>query len=255
MDDTGARILQAAGPVFAERGFRAATVRDICRRAGVNLASVNYHFGDKQKLYIETVRYAHRLRVEQVPLPKWPEDAAPRAKLAVFVRTMMSRMLGSDAQPWQHRLLMREVLDPTEACRQMVHDYFRPHEKILRSILDEMLPPGIAKPRRQQVAFSIIGQCLFYRFAGNVVSLLVDEDTLAADFSPEQLAEHIIDFSLAALGASPPLSAPRPSTDGNGAERFDDSGDSRDETAAARIAGRDTTALPAEDFDKDDRHD
>ena len=57
---TRSRILNAAGPVFADKGFRDATVRDICQAASVNLASVNYHFGDKQRLYIESVKEAHR---------------------------------------------------------------------------------------------------------------------------------------------------------------------------------------------------
>jgi AcrR family transcriptional regulator len=43
-------LLEAAAQVFAELGFRAATVREICQRARANIASVNYHFGDKENL-------------------------------------------------------------------------------------------------------------------------------------------------------------------------------------------------------------
>ena len=50
--DTKARIIEAAGQVFANKGFEAATIREICRLAQVNLAAINYHFGDKQRLYV-----------------------------------------------------------------------------------------------------------------------------------------------------------------------------------------------------------
>ena len=70
-DDTATRILDAAGPIFADKGFDRATVRDICQAAGVNLAGVNYYFRDKERLYIEAVKQAAKLRQSQVPMPQW----------------------------------------------------------------------------------------------------------------------------------------------------------------------------------------
>jgi len=59
-DSTRERILEAAEEVFAEKGFNQATVREILKRAEVgNIAAINYHFGDKERLYVETVKNAH----------------------------------------------------------------------------------------------------------------------------------------------------------------------------------------------------
>ena len=54
------RLIEAAGEEFAGKGFDSARVRTICERAGANVAAVNYHFGDKEQLYVETVLDAHR---------------------------------------------------------------------------------------------------------------------------------------------------------------------------------------------------
>lgn len=211
-DDTRARILNAAGPVFAEKGFQAATVRDICQDAGVNLASVNYYFGDKERLYIETVKCAHQLRADQVQLPDWPSGTAPENKLHDFVLTMITRMIGVQAAPWQLQLMMRETLNPTSACRELVQEAFRPHFDVLLGILDELVPETMPAHKRHQIAFSVVGQCLHYHVAGEVVALLVpDQDELQTHYSPVELADHIASFCLAALGRRPPLvdSTPR----------------------------------------------
>jgi AcrR family transcriptional regulator len=48
--DTAQRLLAAATEVFAEVGYGAATLREICRRGRANIAGVNYHFRDKEQL-------------------------------------------------------------------------------------------------------------------------------------------------------------------------------------------------------------
>ena len=208
-DDTKVRVLDAAGPVFADKGYQAATVREICQAADVNLASVNYYFGDKQQLYDEAVRQAHQLCIEQVPMPDWPADAPAEAKLAGFIRTMLTRMVGSQSAPWQTRLMMREVLDPTETCRQMVDDYFRPHFAMLLTILDELIEGDLPLHRRQQIGFSIVGQCLYYRVAGEVVTMMVGDAQQEEHFTIERIAEHITQLTLSALCPGRSLSVGR----------------------------------------------
>jgi len=216
MDDARTKLLNAAGPIFADQGFQDATVREICQAAGVNLAGVNYYFGDKEGLYIETVQRAHGLAVEQVPLPEWPPSTSPEEKLRGFVRTMVERMLGVRAAPWQMRLMMREILQPTAACRELVKNYFRPHFEMLLEILDEMLPQDTPSHRRAQLGFSLVGQCLYYRVAGEIVAMLVPEATRTTQFSNAQLADHIADVMLAALGRLEPLGASPAGGDGTG---------------------------------------
>jgi AcrR family transcriptional regulator len=204
-DDTRSRLLDAAGAEFADHGFERATVRDICRRAGVNLASVNYYFGDKERLYVETVKEAQRMRSEQVPAPQWDADVPPQQKLRDFIGMLLHRMLRARTAPWHARLMMREVLKPTQACRELAEEFFRPQFELLQQIVTELIPPGSEPHVVQQIAFSIVGQCLFYRVAGEIVEFLIDDATRHEHYQIEQLADHITRMSLASLGAGPPL--------------------------------------------------
>lgn len=206
-DDPRERLLLAAGQEFAEKGYEAATVRDICLAAGANVAAVNYYFGDKRRLYIESVKHAHEQRVRQVPEPAWKPGTPPAQKLRDFLGNTLERMLGFGQPPWQVRLMLREVLQPTEACRELVEDYFRPHFELLVSILSEISQGGLDEPHLRRVAVGVMGQCFVYRAAGEVVGMLVPADELASLHSLEALADHVTRVTLAALDASPSLAA------------------------------------------------
>ena len=198
------RILLAAGREFAEKG-EAATIRDICLAAGVNGAAVNYYFGDKKRLYIESVKHAHRERLRQVPQPDWAPGTPADRKLSDFIGNMLERMLGFGQPPWQVRLMLREILHPTDACRELVEDYFRPHFELLVSILGELTQDSLDEHRLRRVALSVIGQCFLYRAAGDVVGMLVPDEMIETDQTLCRLTDHITAFSLAAIGAGPPL--------------------------------------------------
>jgi AcrR family transcriptional regulator len=204
-DDPRDRILLAAGREFAEQGYEAATIREICASAGVNVAAVNYYFGDKRRLYVESVKHAHEDRVRQLPLPEWDANVPADRKLHDFVANLLERMLGLGQPPWQVRLMMREVLQPTEACRELVEDYMRPHFAVLVSILDDLAGGGLSQPELRRLAMSVVGQCFVYRAAGEVVGMLVPRDEIETLHTPAALADHVTRLTLAALGAREPL--------------------------------------------------
>jgi AcrR family transcriptional regulator len=201
MDSVREKILNAAGRVFSEHGYKSATIRQICQAAEVNVAAVNYYFGDKEQLYLETVKQAHLRLSAQFPLLPWPAETSPAIKLNGFIRAMLARMIGGKATPWEQQLMLREVLHPTSACRALVEEYFRPQLELLLSIVRELLPDGTPSHEQRQVAFSIIGQCLFYRIAGDIVAMMAAEDD-QNQFAIDQLAEHITGFSLAAIAGT-----------------------------------------------------
>ncbi len=206
-DDARNRILAVAGPIFGEKGFETATVREICEKAGVNLASVNYYFGGKEQLYIEAVRQAQQPLHQQFPTPEWSDGTPAGQKLKDFILTLVNRMVSPRA-PWQRQLMMREFLNPSAACEALVHDYFRPSFDLMLGILDEILPEETPQHRRHQFVFSIIGQCLYYHVGRDVVTMLVAKDEIQEYYTPEKLADHISQVCLAALGEEASLADP-----------------------------------------------
>lgn len=198
IDDTKHRLLETAGMVFAEKGYRAATVREICQRAGVNLAAVNYHFGDKQRLYIESVKRAHFCRGQQIPPPEWPAGTPTESKLRDVIGAVLARMLNAPDQAWQGQLMLRELQHPTAACTELVRDYMRPQFELIMSLLRELLPEQVDENRVRLIAFGIVGQCLHFRLGRPIMSLLTPPEEYRR-YQSDYLADHIADWTLAAI--------------------------------------------------------
>ena len=188
--------------VFAELGFETATVREICRRADVNIAAVNYYFGDKEHLYVECLRIAHACADgPQLPLPEWPSGTPPLQKLEAFIDTMATKMV-VPARASSLQLLMREFTNPSPPAQQIILEYIGPKAHYLRAILAELLP-GIDERRLLMTGFSIIGQVLFYRQNRSVVELIFGKEQVGA-LDAHAVVEHVTRFTLTALGFQTP---------------------------------------------------
>lgn len=198
-ESTRDRIILAAGPIFAKMGFRNATVREICDAASVNLASINYYFGDKQCLYNETVLVAREMRAQQFPEKEWNEHHSPEEKLRDIITTLLNRVMALQTEPWQVRLVMREILQPTEASKKLVKESFLPFLESLLQVVDEQLGVRLPDHERSQIGFSIIGQCMHYRFSAEMMTMMIPAKEFKQFYQIEQLADHITKFSMGAI--------------------------------------------------------
>ena len=198
-DETRRQLLEAAGEVFAAAGFREATVREICRRAGANVAAVNYHFGDKETLYAEVLRYAQQKAFEKNPLlPGIGAEATPAVKLHAFIRSFLLRIFDQGPRAWFGKMMLREMIEPTEAMDALLEERMRPMADQLRGIVAEILgcPPDDEMARL--CSLSVVSQCVFYHHCRRAVMRLFPELQLDAA-AVEPLADHITRFSLAAM--------------------------------------------------------
>lgn len=222
-DDTKSRLLEAAGEEFAEKGFEGATVRAIIERAKANIAAVNYHFGDKERLYVQAVIEAHRCGMDQPPEADDPDRPASE-QLRDYVHDFLQRVLAiGDPDSWHQKLMLREMLRPSAASETLVREVIRPKYHRLLAILRRACP-DVDEQRLMATAFSVIGQCLHYKMGRPIAERLIGPSALGA-LDLDYLTDHITRFSLAALGLGPAIgcedwsSSSTSPIDGQGASR------------------------------------
>lgn len=200
---TQTKIIRAAADIFGKEGYRAATIRKIAKAAEVNVAAINYHFKGKEGLYRSVLEDMFSTGFKRFPSAIDAEkDAPPEQRLQTFIHNMFYRFMSVDG--WQGisgqgNLLAREFLDPTPAFGDLLDTYVKPQKEILVSIIRELAVD--AGPQKVLAcAVSIIGQCIYYTFAGRIIA------QIAGDMTPTQdnlsvLAETVFRFSLGGIQA------------------------------------------------------
>jgi AcrR family transcriptional regulator len=211
--ETDDRLLQAAGEVFAEFGFRRATVRDICARAGANVAAVNYHFGDKAGLYAAVVKHGVGAAIQKYPPDMGlPADRAVSAeqRLVAFIRGFLFRVLEPGPGAWHGRLMMWEMVEPTPTFGDLFAQMIRPLYERLTGIVTELLGPGATPERVKLCCVSVLGQCAFYRLGTSLLAQVQPDTVNPSAEQIEAISEHIARLSIGGMRAYARESAPLP---------------------------------------------
>lgn len=205
---TRERVLRVAARLFAAQGFSRVTVRDICAEAGANVAAVNYHFGDKQRLYNEVLDRAAATIQQTTELARTAaEGCSAEERLRIYIRTFLERAFGPLVQDrWIHQLMTRELSDPTPAMTRFGDQGIRPRLDYVASIVADLLGRPAGDPAVGRCVLSIQAQ-LHGTLAHEMVRHLVPDVGEQAGLGG--WVEHIAAFSLAGIRAlaEPPVAA------------------------------------------------
>jgi AcrR family transcriptional regulator len=198
--ETRERLLRTGERLFAERGFKRVTIREVCRGARANVAAVNYHFGNKLGLYREVVQVAiDALRATTDSAKEAAEGCPAEEKLRRFVQVYVRRLLATTPDDWIHRLINREIADPTTAIDAIVDQGIRPRLDYLTEVVAELMDRELSDPRVIRSVVSLQAQSVAY-----LPNPLAERLGLKPKLTPpeiDQVAHHIVEFSLAGIRA------------------------------------------------------
>src|SRR5258708_26165650 len=158
-EETRERLLNADEKVFVEFGFYNATVREICKRARVNLALVNYHFGDKVQLYIEVLRRA--MNMSKVNMLKRAND--PNVHPVTLLRNLIAEVLRAKKKESVYDILMQqESVRPTPAMEFITETSMRPAYEGVCTVIGRILKLPGAHETTRLVTHSVIAQIKYF---------------------------------------------------------------------------------------------
>jgi len=189
-------LLAAAVDVFAEKGYRDATVAEICTRAKANIAAVNYHFRDKENLYREAWRYAFSESIKAHPPDAGVSDAfPPEERLRGQITALLQRI--SDRKNKEFLIVIKEMTNPTGLLHEIMREMLHPLQRRMQTTIRELLGPNSSDIQIQFCEISIISLCV------NPMVLKKKGDRNAPPGIKDMpaYADHVVQFSLAGIRA------------------------------------------------------
>jgi AcrR family transcriptional regulator len=197
--ETRARLLEVGQRLFGERGFKRVTVREICRTARANVAAVNYHFGDKLGLYREVLQTAiEAMRATSEAARSAGEGKKPEEQLRRYIHIFLHRILCPESEAI-HRLIMREMTEPTPMLDALVEQGVRPRVEYLSGVVAGIIGCEPRDPRVLRCVGSIQSQTISYR--PNPVAARLGFTFKPTPEEIDAAAHHIATFSLAGVRA------------------------------------------------------
>jgi len=198
---TRERLLDAAEALFAERGFHAASVRDITHAATSNLAAVNYHFGGKANLYravfLRRLGALRDLRVRAVEQAIERDGGDLESILLAFAHSFLEPLVSGDAGKRWVRLSSRELLDPQLPPGLFFDEIIQPTQASLARAL-KRLCPGLDSEQARLCAQSLVGQLMHIRLLHTYLSTAGDAKS-RREFELPRMTADAVAFSAAAI--------------------------------------------------------
>jgi AcrR family transcriptional regulator len=197
--ETRDRLLKAACALFSDRGFKKVTVREICLAAQANVAAVNYHFGDKLGLYRELLQQAiDGMRAVTESARNAGEGRPAEEKLRRYLVIFLHHVLKPE-HAVLHRLLQREMLDPTPMLDTLVEQGVRPRVEYLAGVIAEMVGSTPTDPRVLRCVGSVQSQPLMY--LPNPIAAKLGFGFKGTPAEIDTAARHIVEFSVGGIRA------------------------------------------------------
>lgn len=198
------RLLDSAEELFCEHGFESTSIREIAAAAGCNIASVNYYFGGKDKLYVEVWRrrllLLRNTRIASIDSVMSRSDGVPPLEdlLKSYANTFMEPLVDESKKRRFMRLMAREMIDRHLPPNMFVEEMIVPVTTALQRALVKTCP-GLEESKVLLVILSIVGQ-LIHTVGAKTMFEQADNPKLPK-FDLTEAVNHIVEFSAAGIRA------------------------------------------------------
>ena len=199
------RLLDTGERLFCEKGFDATNVRDLTAAAKCNVAAVNYHFGGKDKLYLEVFRrrmlIMRDLRIASINdvMSQHGREIGLEQLLHAFVTSFIQPLVSETGAGRFSKLMAREMFEPHLPRNVLLEEMIIPVVNALQQALAKVCP-DLDQKKAVLCVHSLIAQLIHTIRTREVFGGL--DNAMLPDADLTGMVEHIVEFSAAGIRAA-----------------------------------------------------
>jgi TetR/AcrR family transcriptional regulator, regulator of cefoperazone and chloramphenicol sensitivity len=166
------RLIETAGPLFADQQFDAVSTRQIAKAADVNLSAISYHFENKEGLYraifekiiddLKPIRVGFGLLLHTRMKAAGDDRKALSEIVIQFVYDLLDSVMAIENPRWRMRLIIREMQAPTECFDLVLDGHINVMHDLLGMLVAKILKEPDSSPTVKLTTHSILIMCLQY---------------------------------------------------------------------------------------------
>lgn len=117
--DSREKLIEAATPLFAQKGFAAVSIRELATAAGINSALISYHFGGKEGLYAAVLEHQFS-RIGRILEKVMEARLQPLERVEMYARLLAAT---HKEKPFLLRFAQSELVNPTGCFEVIIKKY------------------------------------------------------------------------------------------------------------------------------------
>ena len=195
---TREQLIKVSGKLFADNGFKGTSIKMIASQSKQNIASVNYHFGSKENLYVEVLKVVlAAIGSQEEPETKYKNKKEAITDAQEFISSRCNIFLNPEIPAWYGALFNRAVNEPNPKFQKMVHEFIQPGMNRLQNIA-QSVKKSLTDEQAYLWACSVMGQIVLFVTNKKLVLITQKTDNYTPEFV-EAISNHITDMSISYL--------------------------------------------------------
>jgi AcrR family transcriptional regulator len=193
-------ILQSALELFSKKGYNNVSVAEICKKAGTNVASVNYHYKSKENLFEYVLAYCRDVAMSKYPM-KNDELKTAEEKFQFFFKNRMNQIFAEGIEGNFYKIIAREHSSGCKPSKDLFEKFIKQEADYIETIIYEIAEKELDRSTLGSCIVSTMSSGYFFSQHPFIKEKMTEFTGLKGEALVNKITPPMIEFALSGIKA------------------------------------------------------